>query len=226
MNFIRSLIFNLCFYTWTIFSFGPAILLLLFPSKALRIYSRIWGYVVRWLLRWIVGIKMVVKGKRPKIPVLFALNHQSALETIVFQLYVGDVIFVLKRELFFLPIFGFALMKIGHIGINRAMGKKAIFKIREKTRERIGQGVSVAIFPEGTRRPVGKLGRIGSGIAVMQEETKMNVVPVKITTGHVWGKNAFIKKPGIATIEFKQPIAHKNNNRAFLLENLKKAFEK
>ncbi|MBN1784004.1 MAG: 1-acyl-sn-glycerol-3-phosphate acyltransferase [Alphaproteobacteria bacterium] len=187
-------------------------------------YSKVWGYGVRFLLRWIVGIKILVKGKPPKEPVLFALNHQSALETIVFQLYVKEVIFVLKKELFYLPIFGLALMKIGHIGINRAMGRRALLKIQEKTKEKLEQGISVAIFPEGTRCPVGQLGRMGSGIAVMQEETKTEVCPVKIKTGHVWGKNAFFKKPGTAIIEFKKPIPYKKDNRAFLLNTLKERF--
>ncbi|MHA1540467.1 MAG: lysophospholipid acyltransferase family protein [Alphaproteobacteria bacterium] len=186
--------------------------------------GRFWANGVVFFLKHIAKIKIEIKGEIPKTPALFALNHQSALETIVFQTIIKNPVFILKKELFYLPIFGLGLKKIGHIGINRKMGRQAIFTIKRKTKELFEKGFSMAIFPEGTRCPVGKLGRIGSGIFIMQEATESKIYPVKIKTGHVWGKNSFIKKSGIATFEFKKPIKYKKNSRSALTKKLKDSF--
>lgn len=186
--------------------------------------GKFWANGVVFFLKYIARIKIKIKGEIPKSPVLFAINHQSALETIVFQTIVNAPVFVLKKELFYLPFFGLALKKMGCIGINRRMGRQAIFKIKREAKDLYEKGFSVTIFPEGTRRPVGNLGKIGSGIFIMQEATKGYIYPVKIKTGHVWGKNSFIKKSGIATFEFKKPIKYKKNSRSVLTKKLKDSF--
>ncbi len=224
MNLFRSIFFNLVFYLWTTLCFFPLVVFLFLPKNFMLFLGRFWANGVVFFLKYIAKIKIEIKGKIPNKPVLFALNHQSALETIVFQTIIKNPIFVLKKELFYLPIFGLGLKKIGHIGINRKMGRQAIFTIKRKTKELFKNGFSVAIFPEGTRRPVEKLGKIGSGIFIMQEETETEIYPVKIKTGHVWGKNSFIKKSGIATFEFKKPIEYKKDSRKLLIKKLKDSF--
>ncbi|MHA1549975.1 MAG: lysophospholipid acyltransferase family protein [Alphaproteobacteria bacterium] len=185
--------------------------------------SRIWSHGTLFILSQTVGLKIEMKGKKPKKSALFAIQHQSALETIAFSFFIPNTIFVLKRELFWLPFFGLALIKLGHIGINRKMGRKAILKIKEHSKDRFKEGYNIAIFPEGTRCPVGKIGRIGSGIAILSETLNQGVIPVSLNTGKFWKRNAFVKEKGIAVLKIKKEILP--TTRPNLLKQIKDSFE-
>ncbi|MBN2675785.1 MAG: 1-acyl-sn-glycerol-3-phosphate acyltransferase [Alphaproteobacteria bacterium] len=223
MIFLRSLLFNILFYTWTILFFPELIILLVFPKKYLHQYARFWSRGVIFLMKRVIGIQIQIKGQIPQKKALFAIQHQSALETLVFHFFVPNTVFVLKRELFWLPVFGLALMKMGHIGINRKMGKNAILKIRRLSKKRFEEGYNLAIFPEGTRMPVGKVGHIGSGVAIMSETLMQPVIPVSLNTGEFWKRNAFIKTSGKTTLSFEKEIPI--SSRANLFDQIKKSFE-
>ena len=206
---LRSLIFILLQLVLTpIFS---TLAILTFPFSPLTRYRLISSYArtMIWLLKVVCGIRHQVIGIEniPKEPCVVLCKHQSAWETLALQVILPPQVWVLKRELLWLPFFGWGLAMTSPIAIDRSDGKGAVKQLLKQGKERLAQGFFVVIFPEGTRIPYGKRGKYKIGGALLASSAGVPVLPMAHNAGRLWGRNAFSKYPGLITMSIGAPIA-------------------
>ncbi len=204
----RSTLFNLSMLVITpIFSILAVIL---HPTPAVfrsRMVSG-WAHCTMWLLALICNIRYVVIGKEniPTHPSIVLAKHQSAWETIALQAIFPPQIWVLKRELLWIPILGWAFAALESIAIDRSAGRESLKKMVAQGKDRLSRGLWVVIFPEGTRVPYGEKGKYHMGGALLATHTQSTVVPVAHNAGLFWPKNSFLKYPGTITVSIGKPI--------------------
>lgn len=186
------------------------IAILTFPFPPITRYRLIsgWALIMLWLLRVLCGIRMEVRGADniPAPPCVILCKHQSAWETMALQKVFPPQVWVLKRELLWLPFFGWGLAMTSPVAIRRSNGRAAIKQLLSQGKQRLAQGFCVVIFPEGTRIPYGQRGKYKSGGAQLAVASGAPVVPVAHNAGKLWGKNSFLKFPGVITMSIGQPI--------------------
>lgn len=177
------------------------------PLKRYRIISS-WARSMLWWLRVTCGIRYRVIGAEniPKTPVIILSKHQSAWETLAFQQIFPPQVWVMKRELLWLPFFGWGLAMTSPIAINRSGGREALKQMVAQGKDRLKKGFCVVIFPEGTRVAPGEKGKYHIGGAWLATHTQATVVPVAHNAGEFWGKNSFVKKPGTISVSIGPPI--------------------
>jgi 1-acyl-sn-glycerol-3-phosphate acyltransferase len=184
--------------------------LLTFPLPRMMRYRLIsgWSRLVIRLARWILGIEWRVEGREnlPSRPAVILSKHQSAWETMAFQIIFPPQVLVLKRELLWIPFFGWGLALMSPIAINRSRGMRALRTIARRGRERLAQGFWVVVFPEGTRVPPGMQREFHPGGAWLASASGAPVVPVAHNAGLLWPRNAFLKRPGTVTVRIGPPI--------------------
>jgi 1-acyl-sn-glycerol-3-phosphate acyltransferase len=209
MVFLRSLIF--LFLQIVITPLFTLFALLTFPIAPIRRYPIIssWALTILWLLRVLCGIRMEVRGEEniPKQPCIVMCKHQSAWETIALQKVFPAQVWVLKRELLWLPFFGWGLAMTSPIAIKRSEGREAMKQLLKQGKDRLVQGFCVVIFPEGTRIPYGQRSKYKIGGALLGASSGAPVVPVAHNAGKLWAKNSFLKHPGVITLSIGKPIA-------------------
>lgn len=212
IQIVRSLCFNFLFVFGTLL-LAFCCLPLLFCSEftVIRFVSRPWSKGTVWLLRNIVGIHITYEGVEhldPNKPSIIACQHQSVIETIVMYEVVPYPCFILKRELLFLPLFGWFLMGAGMIAIDRSKGVSAMKTILQSAKRKMAMGRHIVIFPEGTRVRLGDKKPYQPGVAALytSKSLEAEVIPVAVSTGKCWGRNSFIKTPGTVTLRFLPPI--------------------
>jgi 1-acyl-sn-glycerol-3-phosphate acyltransferase len=161
-----------------------------------------WSRLNVWLARAILGIDWRVEGREhlPARPAVILAKHQSAWETMAFQVIFPPQVHVLKRELLWIPFFGWGLALMSPIAIDRSRGLAALRAIARRGRERLAQGFWVVIFPEGTRVRPGERRAYQLGGAWLATAAGAPVVPVAHNAGLFWPRNAFRKRPGIITV--------------------------
>lgn len=202
MLFLRSLLFFLVKVAFTV-PFALFILVLFFLPPVPRYRAiTLWARMVIWLARLIVGIRYEVKGLEnlPSEPCVVLAKHQSAWETIAFQLIFPPLSFVLKKNLLYIPFFGWGLALFSPIAIDRGAGREAMKQIEAQGKERLKTGFWVLVFPEGTRVAPGEKGAYQPGGAWLAAKAGVPVLPVAHNAGRCWPKNAFIKRPGTITV--------------------------
>ena len=195
---LRSLLFNaILFISVTVYA------LLVLPTAVLpyRLRYRIitqWARMQAFLLRKLCRLDYLVEGREhlPAGAAIVMSKHQSAWETIVFQQIFPPQTWVLKHELMWIPLFGWALALMRPIAIDRGAGRQAIEQVIEQGRERLQSGIWVVVFPEGTRVAPGARRRYGIGGAVLAAETGYPIVPVAHNAGSFWLRRGFLKRPG------------------------------
>ena len=208
MIFIRSLIFLLLQILITpLFTLFALLSFPLHPITRYRIISG-WALSVLWLLRVLCGIRMEVRGAEniPPQPCVVLCKHQSAWETIALQKVFPPQVWVLKRGLLWLPFFGWGLAMTSPIAINRGAGREAVKQLLKQGKDRLKIGFCVVIFPEGTRIPFGQRGKYKVGGALLAASSGAPVVPVAHNAGKLWGRNSFLKYPGVITMSIGAPI--------------------
>jgi 1-acyl-sn-glycerol-3-phosphate acyltransferase len=208
MTVIRSLIFLLLQLILTpIFS---TLAIFTFPFPPLTRYRLISSYArtMIWLLRIVCGIRYEVRGieNLPKEPCIVLCKHQSAWETLALQVIFPPQAWVLKRELLWLPFFGWGLAMTSPIAIDRSDGKGAMRQLLKQGKERLAQGFYVVIFPEGTRVPYGQRGKYKIGGAMLAASSGTPVVPVAHNAGYFWPRRGWLKKPGTIRVVIGSPI--------------------
>ncbi len=208
MIFLRSLVFVIA---QIIFTPPYAIIAIAtFPLPRLARYRVIsgWSHAMIWLAQKVLGIQYRVIGAEnlPRTPAVILSKHQSAWETLAFQVIFPPQVWVLKRELLWIPFFGWGLALTSPIAIDRSSGARALRRMVELGRERLAQGFWIAIFPEGTRVQPGKKGRYHPGGAWLAVNCGAPVVPVAHNAGLFWRRKAFLKRPGTVTVEIGAPI--------------------
>ena len=215
---LRSLVFNLCFFCW---SMGSAILfapLFLWSSRASQWVGDPWAKGVLLLARVICGITFEVRGEQNKVngPAIYACKHQSAWDTLIFLVLLKHPAYVLKRSLLRIPLWGWYLWRMKMIAIDRDGGTSSMKQMIRDSKEVLESGRQIVIFPEGTRIRAGQAGQYHPGVQALQGFLKVPVVPVALNSGVYWGKDAFLKKPGKIILEFLPALDTKLPKDAFL----------
>jgi 1-acyl-sn-glycerol-3-phosphate acyltransferase len=191
---------------WSVVTLLLGILCLpaLLSRKLSQNFAKHWAAITLALLKSISGIASHVRGYSyiSATPVLYAVKHQSAWETFMLWHVLDRPVFILKRSLYRIPIFGWYLWRSGQIAIKRGDGKQSIASAITQAQTYIGKGRCVVIFPEGTRTRVGENVTYKSGVTYISEALGVPVVPVAINAGKFWPKSLFIKRSGNAVIEF------------------------
>ncbi len=220
MLFIRSFVFNILFYVnlTGLVLFGVP---LLFMGRfGVFKLARAWAWSSLWLLDKICGVKIEIRG-REKIPqggFIIAPKHQSIWETFVLTTQMPDFSYVLKRELTWIPFFGWYLIRAEQMAIDRGSGRTALKQIATSAKEFIAQGRQVFIFPEGTRRAVDAPPQYKFGVAQIYAETGATCLPAALNAGLFWPRRSFLRKPGTVVLEFLDPIPPGMTKAAFLRE--------
>jgi len=168
-----------------------------------------WAIFCIWWLKITLNITMNLIGQENvnKSPCIIISNHQSTWETLAFQTIFPAHTWVLKRELLWLPIFGWSLALLKPIIINRGDKLKAIKRVIKQGADRLDKGISIVIFPEGTRQPHKRIGDYQNGAAAIAKKSGHDIIPVYHNAGKLWPKGGFIKKPGVVTIVIGKPIS-------------------
>jgi 1-acyl-sn-glycerol-3-phosphate acyltransferase len=186
------------------------IALLTFPLPPLARYRiiTVWTRCIIWAARAICGIRYRVIGAEhiPREPCIILAKHQSAWETLAFQLIFPPQVWVLKKELLRVPFFGWGLAMLSPIAIDRSSRRAALQQLIEQGHQRLQSGFSIVIFPEGTRIAPGRRGKYRPGGARLAVQTGTAVLPVAHNAGLRWGRNAFLKHPGLITVSIGAPI--------------------
>src|SRR5271165_7523425 len=222
----RSLLFNALFYLNLVVLMVLGLPTILFGRKAVFALARLWGAISVWLLDAICGLKLEYRGVEniPAGAVLIAAKHQSFLETFALLKYAPDFAIILKRQLTYIPFFGLYLIVSKQIAIDRARGRQALQQIVAATKPVLAAGRQVFIYPEGTRRPPGAPPKYKQGVAAIYAETGAPCLPVAVNTGLFWRRRTFLRRPGVAVIEYLPPIAPGLDRDAFV-ERLQDAIE-
>src|SRR5712691_1948679 len=217
---LRSLCFNVGWYagTVTIALLGAPILLL--PRRAVVAWAKFWIRFCLWWLRITVGLTHRLSGLEnlPAGPVIIASKHQSSWETLAYTLLFSDAAIVLKRELLFIPVVGWAMARAGNIAVERGDGAAALRGLVRQAKAVIAEGRSILIFPEGTRVAVGDERPYHVGTAALYRQLGVPVVPVALNSGLFWGRRQFIKWPGVIDVEVLPAIAPGLGREAFMAE--------
>lgn len=214
---LRSAVFSLAFYGNFVVWLLAALPTLLMPREAILAVAKAWGQVNLWLLRVICGTDVEWCGleKIPPGPLLVAAKHQSAWETFALLALFADPTVVLKRELLWIPLFGWFARKGGMIAVDRAAGKDALAPMLSAFRTALAQGRQVIVFPEGTRRAPEAAPDYKLGIVFLYAEGQVPCLPVALNSGLFWGRRGFLRYPGTIKVEFLDPIPPGLGRRVF-----------
>jgi len=208
---IRSVLFYFLLYLWTFFLGIVCLPCLFLQSKYVRYIANLWIGGILWLLKLTCGIIYEIRGKEniPNNAAIIASKHQSTFETFLLFKLIKNSIFIHKKELFLIPIFGFYLKKSNMISINRSEGISSIRKMLKEAKSKMSAGYSIIIFPEGTRKTPGDKPDYKTGFIGIYNETESEILPVALNSGYCWPKHTFIKTPGKIIIKILNPIPAK-----------------
>jgi 1-acyl-sn-glycerol-3-phosphate acyltransferase len=206
---IRSVVFNVLFYLILVPYLMVAMPTLLLPRWGIIRLAQHWGRVNLHLLRIVCGITVEWRGleKIPAGACLVAAKHQSVWETFALLTLFRDPTYILKRELLWLPLFGWAAWRARMIPVDRGGGKPALAAMAAHVRDALAAGKQIIIFPEGTRRPAGAEPKYKYGIAHLYGEGIAACVPIALNSGLFWPRRQFLRYPGTITVEILDPIA-------------------
>lgn len=205
---LRSLFFNVGWYAGTTVIAIVGLPILLMPRRAVVGWADLWIDFCLWWLRVTCRVTHRLHGleNRPEGPVILACKHQSSWETLAFHRLFPNAATVLKRELIFIPVVGWAMARAGNIAVERGEGAKALRSLLRQARAAAKEGRSILIYPEGTRTPVGSTLPYHAGTAALYRQLGLPVVPVALNSGLFWGRRKFIKWPGVIDVEILAPI--------------------
>jgi len=205
---MRFLVFNILSWVGVVI-WAPLLLLTgLFSHNAAYAIGRSWCVMVAILVRLICGLRYRVEGKAnfPEDTSVFLIKHSSAFETFMQLVEFPRACWVLKRELLYVPFFGWSLWMLKGIGINRGARGLAVKQVIEQGRERLEQGICVSIFPEGTRMPAGETRRYGLSGVLLAQNTGRKIVPIAHNAGYHWPRRGFAVIPGEVVFVIGEPI--------------------
>ena len=200
MAVLRSLLFALIFYGWTVLAVLLAFPISLFGTKAIRTWCYAWVRFHRLCATYILGIRTRVEGAPPLGAALVPVKHQSMYETLEMVRLTHLPVIVMKKELADIPLFGFMTRQYGVIPVERSAGAKALRAMVAGAQDAIAAGRPVAIYPEGTRVRVGETPELKSGFAALYRTLGLPVVPVAVDSGRLWGRG-LVHQSG--TVTFK-----------------------
>jgi 1-acyl-sn-glycerol-3-phosphate acyltransferase len=220
MPALRSFAFNLLMYGWSLAIMLVGLPVLAMPRPAVFVVARLWARGILWLLAATVGLRHRLARQENRIsgPAIYASKHQSAWDTLVFMTLLDRPAYVVKRELIFVPLLGWYLLRTGMIPVDRAGGTRALRRMTTAARAAVADGRPLVIFPEGTRVALGARHPYHPGIAAVYGQLDVPVVPVALNSGLFWGRRRFVKRPGVITIEYLPSIRPGLPRRTFMAE--------
>jgi 1-acyl-sn-glycerol-3-phosphate acyltransferase len=205
---IRSILFNLIFYLVLFVYLIAALPTLLMPRGALLWMVKNWSNVNLKLLKAICNIDCEFRGldNIPQGAALIASKHQSMWETFALITVLRDPAYILKRELLWIPFFGWCAAKARMIPVDRGAGSQALAAMTGRARAEVATGRQIIIFPEGTRRSPGAEPRYKFGVAYLYAELGIPCIPVALNSGLFWPRRSFRRYPGTVRVEFLDAI--------------------
>jgi len=206
--FLRSLVYNVLFYMLLVFWQIVAIPTFIMPRRGILNVAKYWARSSIWLLRVVCNTKVEYRGieKIPKGPLIVASKHQSMWETFALMPFFDQPLYILKRDLTWIPFFGWYLIKADMIGIDRDAGAKSLKDMARRAAEAVRHGRQLIIFPEGTRRPVDAEPHYKSGIGLIYVDCGVTCLPVALNSGLFWPRRTFMRYPGTLVVEFLDPL--------------------
>ncbi|HVZ54608.1 MAG TPA: lysophospholipid acyltransferase family protein [Pseudolabrys sp.] len=205
---VRSIVFNVLFYLNTLVYLIIALPTFFMPYRAIIAVARSWGRTNLKLLRVFAGIDYEIRGREkiPAGPLIVAAKHQSAWETFALLTLFDNPTFIMKRELQWLPIFGWLTIKGRMVPIDRSRGSSALMEMTERARRELADNRQLIIFPEGTRRPPGAEPRYKYGVAHLYVAEGVPCLPIALNSGLFWPRRSIRRFPGTIVVEVLDPI--------------------
>jgi 1-acyl-sn-glycerol-3-phosphate acyltransferase len=208
MLLIRSLLFQ--FYFFASVAIASTLVVLCWPlgHGACFAVARAWGRSMLFAGRWICGLRYVVEGAEniPRAPSVVLIKHSTVFETYAQLVFFPIQTWVLRRELKWIPIFGWGLACMRPIAINRGAGHSAVTQVIDQGKARLAEGIWVTVFPEGTRVAPGATKKYGISGAALARDAGVRIVPVAHNAGDLWPRRGIIKKPGLIRFVIGAPI--------------------
>jgi len=215
---LRSLLFQVLFYLLTAVMGVAGLPLLLGPGRWSMWYGTHWSAATLALLGWTAGLRHDVRGREhlPAGPVLIAMKHQSAWDTLAAPVIFDRPVIVMKRELGWIPIYGWYVRRAGMVPIDRSAGPAALRSMVAAAAVAAAAGRPIIIFPEGTRRAVGAPPAYQPGVFALYRQLGLPLVPVAVNSGLFWGRRSFLKRPGRIVVQILPPITPGGDRRSVM----------
>ena len=218
MDTLRAVAFNIGLYLNTLLHMIVYLPVLLLPRRFLWRAVDSWANANHWLLRNLCGITFEIVGAEriPQGPLIVAAKHQSAWETYSLLALFSDPVYVLKRELMWIPIFGWYCLKARMIPVRRGERATALEELTKRAKQAIARNRQIMIFPEGTRQPPDAEPNYKYGVAHLYGALDVPCVPIALNAGLYWPRRSWKKQPGTIRVEVLEPIAPGLHPDAFL----------
>jgi 1-acyl-sn-glycerol-3-phosphate acyltransferase len=215
---LRSTLFNVLFYLNVLVHLIVALPTFVMPSWAIVELAKFWGRTNLWLLEAICRTRVEFSGveKIPPGPLIVAAKHQSIWETFALLSLFTAPTYIVKRELMWIPLFGWYMWKGGIVPVDRGARRQALTAMTRRARAELLRGRQIIIFPEGTRRPPGAPSAYRSGVAHLYAETGVPCLPVALNSGLFWARRSFLRHPGTVRVEILDPIPPGLDKQTFL----------
>jgi len=208
MQYLRSMLFTALLFASTLLYAFVVLAVAWLPPQKLYAVARSWSRLQLWLLNVLCGLRYVVRGQEniPDDNHISMWKHSSAWETIAQMIIFPPQAWVLKRELMWIPIVGWAIRCLHPIAIDRKAPNAAVNQVLAQGRARLEEGLWILIFPEGTRMPIGQTRRYGASGALLASRCGRKIVPVAHNAGVFWPRRGWLKKPGVIEVVIGPPI--------------------
>ena len=208
VQWVGSLFFTGFWFAWTfLYAIPFAIVCLVLPFPRRFALARVYATVVLWVLKWSCGLTYRIEGAPLPQGCHVALwKHSSSWETMAMMVVFPRQVWVLKRELLWIPVVGLGVRQLHAIAIDRSAGHSAVAQVIEQGKARLEEGDWVMIYPEGTRMRVGETRRYGVSGTLLAAESGRLVVPVAHNAGYYWPRRGLLKKPGVVRVVIGTPV--------------------
>ncbi len=208
VQLLGSLFFTGFWFAWTFLYAIPFVLVCLFlPFPRRFTLARAYARVVLWVLKWSCGLTYRIEGvPLPEGCHVALWKHSSSWETMAMMVVFPRQVWVLKRELLWIPVVGIAVRQMHAIAIDRSAGHSAVAQVVEQGKARLDEGDWVMIYPEGTRMPRGETRRYGVSGTLLAIESGRLIVPVAHNAGYYWPRRGLMKKPGVVRVVIGPPF--------------------
>jgi 1-acyl-sn-glycerol-3-phosphate acyltransferase len=216
--FLRSLVYNVLFYLLLVFWIIVAIPTILMPPRAFMSVAKSWARSSIWLMRVVCRTRVDYRGleKIPKGPLIVASKHQSMWETFALLQFFDRPLFIYKRELAWIPFFGWYLIKSNMIGVDRGGGMRSLMEMARRAPEEVRRGRQLIIFPEGTRTAVDAPPSYKTGVGQIYVNSRVRCLPVALNSGLFWPRRTFMRYPGTLVVEFLDPLPPGLSRKEFI----------
>ncbi len=221
MLYVRSLLFNIVGYgTLAAGCIFNSVVGVFSPKATIKVWNYVFIPFFEWSLKHIAGIEIEIRGQENirQTNCIYAGKHQSALETYCMTNYLKRAAFVIKKELTYIPIFGWAQYFYGMIPVDRSAGSAAMKNMLRNAKKRLDNNRPIIIFPEGTRKKPGQQPDYKPGVALLYQNLNVPVIPVATNTGFFWKKSSFLRYPGKVIFEFLPPLETGLDKKQFMNE--------